>query len=228
VKVVFATPTRDQPSAPYLSALETCLPAIEAEGFTHQNVNDIGCPYISASRCRMLGKALKVGFDYVVFIDDDVSWTPADMVKLLKAEGDVVGGTYRFKNDDETYMGVPMLGATGRPLVRDDGCIEADRLPAGFLRVSWRAVWRFAASYPQLVVWADPDPSVDLFNHGAHTDGLWWGEDYSFCRRWRGLGGDVWLVPDLDLTHHGKDKAYPGNYHRWLLKQPGGSEHGAS
>ena len=33
------------------------------------------------------------------------------------------------------------------------------------------------------------------------------------------------LVPDLDITHHGSDgAAYPGNYHGFLMRQPGGSE----
>ena len=45
------------------------------------------------------------------------------------------------------------------------------------------------------------DYSVDLFNHGAH-DGAWYGEDYAFSRNWLALGGDIWIVPDLNLTHH--------------------------
>jgi hypothetical protein len=35
----------------------------------------------------------------------------------------------------------------------------------------------------------------------------------------------VWIIPDLNLDHHGADgKVYPGNFHRYLLRQPGGSE----
>jgi hypothetical protein len=46
-------------------------------------------------------------------------------------------------------------------------------------------------------------------------------------------GVKLWIVPDLDLDHHseddeGKPKVYKGNYHRWLLKQPGGSEWSAN
>jgi len=51
---------------------------------------------------------------------------------------------------------------------------------------------------------------------------VWWGEDYAFCRRWEERGGEAWLVPDLDLTHHSADKAYPGNFHTYLRQQPGG------
>jgi hypothetical protein len=59
-------------------------------------------------------------------------------------------------------------------------------------------------------------PTFDLFNHGAH-EGVWWGEDYAFSRRWREMGGEIWVVPDLDITHHSRDAAFPGNYHKFLL-----------
>jgi hypothetical protein len=79
------------------------------------------------------------------------------------------------------------------------------------------------AAYPELCFGPRYHPSVDLFNHGAH-EGVWWGEDYAFCRRWNAIGGEIWVVPDLDLTHHSKTEAFPGNYHEWLLRQPGGSK----
>ena len=63
---------------------------------------------------------------------------------------------------------------------------------------------------------------MDLFNHGA-LDGVWMGEDYAFSRRWEDMGEELWIVPDLDLTHHG-DKPYLGNLHRFMMRQPGGCE----
>jgi len=63
--------------------------------------------------------------------------------------------------------------------------------------------------------------SVDLFNHGAHK-GAWWGEDYAFSRNWIDAGGDIWVIPNLDLTHHSTEQAYVGNYHTFLRKQEGG------
>jgi hypothetical protein len=50
---------------------------------------------------------------------------------------------------------------------------------------------------------------------------VWWGEDYSFCRRWREKCGDIWLVPDLSLDHHKDGKVYAGNYHEYLTAQYG-------
>jgi GT2 family glycosyltransferase len=51
---------------------------------------------------------------------------------------------------------------------------------------------------------------------------VWYGEDYAFCRNWRDAGGELIIVPDLDITHHTTEKAYEGNFHTYLRQQPGG------
>ena len=28
-------------------------------------------------------------------------------------------------------------------------------------------------------------------------------EDYTFCRRWQKLGGEIWLDPNINLNHYG-------------------------
>jgi hypothetical protein len=176
----------------------------------------------------MLRKALDAGATDVVFIDHDVSWSPRDLLTLLQAPGDVVCGTYRFKRPDapEEYMGATIQGPNGRPMAREsDGALLAHSVPAGFLRVTRNAVACFIKAFPDLV-YGDPcAPCVDLFNHGAHN-GTWYGEDYAFSRRWREAGGDIWLLPDLNITHWSGDKAYPGNFHEYLLRRPGGAKEG--
>lgn len=220
MKVVFATPTLDRPHPAYLKSLEDSVP--ELEGIEHQAVFEVGNPYISAARAIMLRKALDAKADVVVFVDHDVSARPQDLRKLIDTEGDVIAGTYRFKKDEEEYMGTLIHDEAFNPVIRADGCLKADRVPAGFLKVTKEAVHKFMDAYPELCFGPRYNPSVDLFNHGAH-EGLWWGEDYAFSRRWIKAGGDIWIIPDLDITHHSKDKAYPGNFHQFLLRQPGGS-----
>lgn len=223
MRVVIATPTISQPHPAYVDALEASVAAMNAAGIDHSAVFQIGCPYISHARATMLRKALDAGADAVVFIDHDLSWRPRDLVTLIKTRGDVVAGTYRFKKDAEEYMAIIDGRSNGAPTVRGDGTLCGEKVPAGFLKVTKGAVDRFMAAYPELIYGVRYNPSVDLFNHGAH-EGVWYGEDYAFSRRWRACGGEIVLVPDLDLTHHQGDKAYPGNLHRWLLRQPGGSE----
>lgn len=223
-KCVFCVPSLTGPTAPFIDALEKSIGPVIGAGWDEGTVEERGCPYISAARSRMLRKALDAKADVIVFIDYDLSWGENDLLKLIETEGEVVSGTYRFKKDEEEYMGAIVPGLDGKPVVREDGCVLAERIPAGFMKITAEAVDRFMTGYPDLCYGPKFNLSVDLFNHGAQG-GMWWGEDYAFSRNWRALGGEIWVIPNLNLTHHGADKAYPGNYHQFLLRQPGGSEY---
>lgn len=223
LRVAFCYPTMAGPTDAFLDSLARSVPLLDGR-YEHRAIHELGCPYISGARATMLRKAMQWGADVYVFLDDDVAWRPEDLVALIEAEGEVVAGTYRYKTGgDPTYMGRVFLGPNTRPIVRDtDGAIKAICLPAGFLKVTAGAVAKFMAAYPELnITGGDDFVSPDLFNHGAHK-GVWYGEDYAFCRNWMDLGGEIWLLPDLDLDHHGrgvqKGLVWKGNFHRHLLE----------
>jgi hypothetical protein len=186
-------------------------------GWEEGIVFEIGCPYISAARMLMLRKALDVKPGVIVFIDHDVSWFPKDLLTLIETPGDVVAGTYRFKKDEEEYMGLlDSDPVTHRPKVRSDGCVKAELVPAGFLKVTTKAIDIFMKHFPQLCFGPAYAPSVDLFNHGVEN-GRWFGEDYAFSKHWRETGNDIWIVPTLRIDHHQDEKAYKGNFHDFLM-----------
>jgi hypothetical protein len=219
VRVVFCCPTTKRPHDAFLAAMEQSVAALDAAGFDHRIVWEIGNPYISAARATMTRKALDAQADVIVYLDHDVSWRPQDLVTLVNTPGDVVAGVYRYKRDEEEYMGALFSDERGQPLGRQDGCLAAHRVPAGFLKITKEAVNRFMEAYPDLVYGPYYYPSVDLFNHGSHGR-LWYGEDYAFSRRWLDAGGEMWIVPDLSIAHHDPDKAYPGNFHEFLSGLP--------
>lgn len=224
LKVVFCVPSRRKAHPAFFKSMEASIPAIIAAGYDEGMTFQTGCPYISGARASMLKQALNSKADIIVFIDDDVSWDGDALLKLVQTPGDVVGGTYRCKEDELNYMGRILQTKEGRPTsIREDGCIECSCLPAGFLKITKEAVFKFMRGYPELCYGPPWDYAIDLFNHGAH-EGLWWGEDYAFCRRWRDIGGQVWLIPNLNIHHNEWDgeKVYAGNFHEYLLAQPGG------
>ncbi len=229
MKVVFCTPTRKRPHPAYVASLEASLPCIEAAGIQHSYVYRTGNPYISYVMADMIftGMQLEDVTDFIM-LDDDLSWEPTALLSLLQTPGDVVAGTYRFKQDDpEEYMGAWNCGKDSRPVLRSDGVISATMVPSGFLRLTREAIRKFMRGYPNLIFGKPERPGVDLFNHGVilPNDGRWWGQDYAFSRRWTDLGEKIWIVPDLDIHHHlwDEDKVFKGNLHKWLLRQPGGS-----
>jgi hypothetical protein len=44
----------------------------------------------------------------------------------------------------------------------------------------------------------------------------------AFSRRWTDMGEMIWIVPNINLNHHAGAKVYPGNFHEFLMRQPGG------
>jgi hypothetical protein len=218
-------PILTRPHKATVESLRASVPVVEAAGWEHEMAQTIDVPYISAARASMLRAALDAKADVIVFIDYDVAWKPHDMLTLISTEGDVVAGTYRAKIDDEQYMGaLEHDPVTFVPKVRADGAIASKLVPAGFLKITKECVHDFMTSYPDLCYGPLYHASVDIFNHGVHGR-VWYGEDYSFSLRWKQRGGEIWTVPNLDIDHHGKDgKVYKGNLHRFLLRQPGGSE----
>jgi len=221
-RVAFVTPTITRPYQPFLDAMEAAAIALEAAGIENHFAVEVGSAYISHARSKGLRRAMDVKPDAVIFLDHDLSFAPDAIFKLIETPGDVVAGTYRYKQPKEEYMGRWRHNDDDRPLQREDGCIRAEWVPAGFLKVTAQAVHDFMGSYPELTYGPRYRPSVDLFNHGAY-EGTWWGEDYAFSRRWNERGGEIWIIPDLDLTHHAADgTAYPGNFHTHLRRQPGG------
>lgn len=221
-KVVLCVPTITKPYPATLQSIADSIPVLDAAGWDHFMVSEVGCPYINAARATMLRKALDAKADIIVFIDHDVSWKPTDLLKLIETEGDYVVGTYRFKKDEEEYMGQLLSGDDKLPIVRSDGALATFCAPAGFMKITNSCVNTVIEHYPELCYGERHSPHVDFFNYGAHKH-VFYGEDYAACRRWLEIGGKIWTVPDLDITHHTATDSYPGNFHEFMLRQPGGS-----
>lgn len=215
-RAVFCTPTLTKPFSAYLESMALTVPVLLEAGWSAALALEIGNAYISVARAVLMRKALNSYADIIVYIDHDVSWKPEDLLRLIETDGDVVAGTYRYKTDEEEkYMG--WMDVREHAIQqRDDGCFRATHVPAGFLKLTRHAVNQFMEAYPHLVYGEKCIPHIDMFNHGA-INGIWFGEDYAFSKRWTEIGGDIWLVPDINITHHraerdGSITAYSGNY----------------
>lgn len=217
-KVVFCVPVYPKPFKETEAAIAAERELLTAAGWQSDTRWHVGCPYISAARSALLRSAVDADATDIVFVDQDISWAPGAALRLLETDGGIVAGTYRYKDDaTEKYMGALMSSPQGRPLTRADGCVDAIWAPAGFLKATRSAVNQMMKAHPELIYGEPLTPGFDLFGHGV-MDGDWCGEDVAMCKRWRGLGEKVWIVPDLDITHHAVGKTYPGNLHKFLLR----------
>lgn len=211
-----------------VASLSEAIVALKAAGHESRLEVLAGSCYVQVARNELLHRFMDSGSDVAVFWDDDVSLAGADVLRLVEAPDDVVAACYRYKTEEEDYPVVVRCDDEGVPITRADGCIDAVGVPAGMLAVKRGCIEQMQAGYPQQRYFKrEKDGTVieglyDLFPQGL-KEGQWVGEDFAFCRLWTDLGGKIWVIPDIDTVHHAW-KAFAGNYHRFLLRQPGGSE----
>jgi hypothetical protein len=175
---------------------------------------------------------------HLLFVDSDIAFKPEDVHRLLRFDQDFVAASYPIKNYDWAraqerplqnggpqqlgeaglhFVGVPCRG--GDQEVRD-GFVTAERVGAGFMMLRRSAIERLVAAYPETKYKSAPtyppalrtsDNQYDLFACGVDPDtGVYLTEDYAFCRRWRAIGGKIWLDMQTRLGHVGSHE-FRGN-----------------
>lgn len=179
----------------------------------------IGDSIISRTRNYFVADFLASDCDDLVMIDDDLTWEEGAVVRLLSHPCEVVGGVYPKRQDDCEY---PVRRLPGAPFDMATGLMEVMLLPTGFLRMTRECLEKMIAAYPDTRYHDRHHPEVDfhaLFwivlapGLDAPVDGLpeIWGEDFTFCKRWRDIGGKVYLDALLRFQHIGR-KAWSGCY----------------
>ncbi len=177
-----------------------------------------GDPLISHARNVILAAFLQSDCGDLVFIDDDVSWAPGTLVKLLSHPVDLVAGAYRHKKDEEWYPVNWLPGENGNLITdKTTGLLEVRDVPTGFFRITREAAQKLydAAADKPFNHPNAPELKTRVVFDVVYENGDYFGEDYVFCRKWRDLGGKVWLDPEMALNHTGS-KTYMGHCGNWL------------
>ncbi len=185
---------------------------------------------ISRSRNTLVGHFMRTrAATHLLFIDADIVFTPAQVARLLGARKDIAAGMYPLKaltwdpsararldagEAAETaalrYVGEPCQGPA---LQRENGFVTAEYAGTGFMLIQRHVIERLIAAYPEtryaaahvLRMQDSPDgPNYALFDGMIDPETeIYLSEDYTFCRRWRQLGGSLWLDTQSRLTHAG-------------------------
>lgn len=185
---------------------------------------------------------------HLMFIDADISWDGADILRMLHWDKDVIVGAYPKKgikygdikravqanpdiNDSQMEWHssnyVTNMAWKANPDNPDqnmadiDGSGNVKLLDAGtgFMIIKRQAILKILEAMPELKYHNDmpnlPKEVVantySLFDtmHCPDTN-RYLSEDYTFCRRWQKLGGEIWLDPRTQLNHWG-GHTYKGN-----------------
>lgn len=232
MKVIFCIPTHyGQIESECHSSLVMAYALLREKGIAYDEFIVKGCPYVQIARNNLVAMFMnEPDATDLFFIDADVGFQPEAVLALLERKEDIVAGIYPLKRDLGDFP-VRIKMEDGVP-IGQNGLIEAELLPTGFMRIKRRVFEVMQNAHPELKyeishvnIDIDIKYAYDLFTIGIR-DGVLTPEDYAFCKKWSTLGGQLWVHPNVTFHHIGR-KAYVGNYHEYLLgkrKQFGGNE----
>ena len=214
-------------SAYFVSALklqEACLKS----GILVTFIMSMGDALITRARQNILTYFLEEGTaTHLLFIDADIGFEPEQVFRLIRFDEDVTAALYPLKRVD--WERVRSLASTGcedlesaclsyvyelkRPQQVRQGFAKVKYVGTGFLMVKRGALLAMVNHYPDLRykrLSQSDDPFRDshwrfaFFNCILDSKtGDYLSEDYSFCRRWTDMGGEIWADLQSRLDHVG-------------------------
>lgn len=198
---MLATTAYDCPDASYTFAIARSREALSAAGIQSAYYLLQGNCHVDDGRNAVVRDFLASDCTDLVFLDADVSWEPASLVKLCQTDRDLCGGVYPYRRDSgEESMPVRML--PGVSDVDADGLLEVEGLPTGFMKIR-RHVLEAMASIARRFMKEAGSPVHVIFERDYFGCGRR-GGDIQFCMKWREMGGKVYALPELRLGHCGK------------------------
>lgn len=181
---------------------------------------------------------------HLMFIDADIEFEPDAVIRMLAMDKDIIAGAYPKKtiNWGQIRRAVE-LGKTelaeygadyamnlkvqpGTNKVRTSmGAVEVLDASTGFFIVKREVIEQMIEAHPELHYKNDSsiDPKFNpycyaLWDTMIDPDDLrYLSEDYTFCRRWQKLGGEIWIDPNTKLNHVGSF-TFNGNLNNMLSR----------
>lgn len=128
-----------------------------------------------------------------------------------------------YKNKELTSRDIAALGSDyainfkfadrdARTVQVEKGLIKLHDAGTGFMMIKREAILKMIKAYPDLKYNNDVNiNNAELKDHFYALfdtmidpiDRRYLSEDYTFCRRWQELNGDIWLDPSISLNHYG-------------------------
>jgi hypothetical protein len=217
-KLFLATPTYGGTEPIFTYALAETTAALVRAGIDYELAIYAGDCHVDDARNRLVRQFLMGDCTDLVFLDSDLRWQPEDFIKLAGYDRDVVAGTYPLKQTEENFP-VRFLTEGGPINLEPDGLIEVDGVPTGFLRIRRHVLEQLAANAPKYYGRADAGQApTPLIFERTLEEGRRFGGDYTFCRKWRAMGGKIYVTPELVMEHAGTN-IYQGSLGFFLRAQ---------
>lgn len=219
--VMIGTPTARAPVLEYTRSFASTLVHLDRSGIRFATHFVIGSSNLPNARNIIAAQFLASPCTDLIYIDDDMGWKPEAVIRLLASEQPVIAAVGRMKvdkpnSDPEVWCFDALTDAEMNiPSPDEMGAIEVKAVGTAFMKIERCVFERLASAHPE---WKREGPKsapdkvkaryYQFFRFDV-DDVTEMGEDFVFCRRWRDLGGGVFIDPHIELTHVGT-KAWPG------------------
>ena len=169
------------------------LLSLNARSKTPLQIHIAAYTYIHVARTNLLHEAIEAEATHLMFIDNDMTFPPDAIDRLIAQEKDIIGGLY--KKRIEPHDSVVKIRSENRlidPPIQSK-TYKVDVIGTGFMLINMNVFNRMKPPF---------------FYHGKGEEfGLKQnelydlGEDTTFCLKARECGIDIWCDPTLDIGH---------------------------
>lgn len=220
----------------YLNGVVDTVTFLTANGYKTSLLQVVNDSLVTRARNTLVQQFLNSDADYLLFIDADIGFHTADVLKLLNADKDIICGLYPKKFVD--WDRIELAAKQGYTNLRDfassfvanakqdldseqpltSSVVEVSHAGTGFMLIKrevFNLLTPFVKKYRTSTISSSKENMLPLLYEFFTTDivgedNYFLSEDYFFCNLWLKHGGKVYVDLSIKLTHFGTYN-YEGN-----------------
>jgi hypothetical protein len=154
---------------------------------------------------------------HLLFIDADIQFDPNDIMRMIEADVDLIGGIYAKKHINWDRINIdnieqvrqsmkPLVDGASPPVdlssIDEKGLAEAMWLATGCMLIKRNVFDTIRKSDDSRWITTYDKPVYAYFDCML-WNGNYLSEDFYFCQRWKDLGGKVYAATWVKTTHFG-------------------------
>jgi hypothetical protein len=161
---------------------------------------------VTRARNNLMAKMMtNTAATHFMFIDADIRFQPEAIFMMLAADKDVIGGLYPKKALPIQYV----INVKPGTVIQND-IFPVDTMGTGFMMFKRHVYEKLCAAHPECKYVDDVglgkqyEPTMfSIFDTEIDEKGHYLSEDWTFCRRWARLGGEIYAHAKVLLNHSG-------------------------
>jgi hypothetical protein len=175
---------------------------------------------ITRARNQLVAEFMASNCTHLFFVDSDHGFDGADILLLASRDESVAAGMYSKKSFNAGLACSYVKGENGELITKGETLVELAHAGTGFLCIKREAIELMVSKYPELKYdntysknfeLNNPDIDIEVMKKYTYAffdtlliDEKYYGEDNTFCKRWRDIGGRIWGDRLVDVSHVGR------------------------